>query len=127
MLAINRNYLLCTILLFITEVLIALFVNDSFIRPYLGDVLVVILIYCFVKSFFKIPVVASAIGVLLFSYFIEMLQRFNFVEKIGLKECKIARIVLGSSYEIKDLVAYTIGFGIILMAERSCNKKNSQS
>ncbi|MCW5910752.1 MAG: DUF2809 domain-containing protein [Cyclobacteriaceae bacterium] len=51
----NRNYLVWSLAIFIAEVLIALFVHDSFIRPYVGDVLVVILIYCFVKSFIDLP------------------------------------------------------------------------
>ena len=39
-------YFYWTIVLFFVEVLIALFVHDGIIRPFLGDVLVVILIYC---------------------------------------------------------------------------------
>ena len=39
-------------LLFVTELLIALFVRDSFIRPYVGDMLVVVVIYTFLKIFF---------------------------------------------------------------------------
>ena len=42
MLRFNKTYFLLTILLFCTEVIIALFVHDNFIRPYFGDVLVVI-------------------------------------------------------------------------------------
>ena len=44
-------YAICFIGLFIVETLIALFVRDAFIRPYMGDILVVILIYCFVRIF----------------------------------------------------------------------------
>ena len=39
-------YAICFAGLFVVETLIALFVRDAFIRPYMGDVLVVILIYC---------------------------------------------------------------------------------
>ena len=48
-------YAICFIGLFIVETLIALFVRDAFIRPYMGDVLVVILIYCFVRIFITEP------------------------------------------------------------------------
>lgn len=75
MLTVNKNYLYFTVLLFIVETLIAIYVHDQFIRPYLGDVLVVILIYCFVRSFLKNTCRPDAfVGVLLFSYFIELLQ-----------------------------------------------------
>lgn len=117
MLTVNKNYLYFTVLLFIVETLIAIYVHDQFIRPYLGDVLVVILIYCFVRSFLKIPVVLAAFGVLLFSYFIELLQYFNFVTLVGLENHKIARIVLGSSFEWLDIVAYTFGFFLVLLLE----------
>lgn len=117
MLTVNKNYLFVTVLLFIVETLIAIYVHDQFIRPYLGDVLVVILIYCFVRSFLKIPVVLAAFGVLLFSYFIELLQYFNFVTVVGLEDHKIARIVLGSSFEWLDIVAYTFGFFLVLLLE----------
>ena len=117
MLTVNKNYLYFTVLLFIVETLIAIYVHDQFIRPYLGDVLVVILIYCFVRSFLKIPVVPAAFGVLLFSYFIELLQYFNFVTVVGLENHKIARIVLGSSFEWLDIVAYTFGFFLVLLLE----------
>lgn len=117
MLTVNKNYLYFTVLLFIVETLIAIYVHDQFIRPYLGDVLVVILIYCFVRSFLKIPVVLAAFGVLLFSYFIELLQYFNFVTVVGLENHKIARIVLGSSFEWLDIVAYTFGFFLVLLLE----------
>ena len=40
---------IATIILLVVEVLIALFVHDSIIRPYLGDVLVVVVIYTFAR------------------------------------------------------------------------------
>ncbi|MGX7666761.1 ribosomal maturation YjgA family protein [Flavobacterium pedocola] len=118
MLTFNRTYFLLATLIFNTEVMIALFVKDTFIRPYFGDVLVVILIYCFVKSFLKIPVLPAVVSVLLFSYLIEMLQYFNIVEVLNLGHSKVARIVIGSSFEWLDLVAYTAGACLTLLVEK---------
>ncbi|MDD2674586.1 MAG: DUF2809 domain-containing protein [Flavobacterium sp.] len=78
-----------------TEIAIALYVHDDFIRPYFGDFLVVILLYCFVKSFIKFSVLAATNIVLIFSFGIEIAQYFNMVEKLGLQHSKIARVVLG--------------------------------
>ena len=39
------GYAIATVILLLTEVLIALYVHDAFVRPYIGDVLVVIVIY----------------------------------------------------------------------------------
>jgi hypothetical protein len=104
--------------LFIIEVLIALFVRDAFVRPYLGDVLVVILIYCFVKSFFNLPILPLAIGVLLFAFLIEFLQYLNIVEKLGLQKSKILSTVLGTSFAWNDILAYIAGAAIILIVEK---------
>ena len=62
MLTFNLKYFLFALALFMIEVLIALFVHDSFIRPYLGDFLVVILIYCAVRTFIKASPLKIAIG-----------------------------------------------------------------
>jgi hypothetical protein len=114
----NKNYFLLFLILFVVEILIALYVNDSFIRPYVGDLLVVILIYCFIKSFFTSPVMQSAIAVLLFACIIETLQYFNLVQKLGLQHSKTARIIIGSAFEWKDMLAYVAGIGPVLMIER---------
>ncbi len=112
-----------TILLFITEVLIALYVHDDIVRPYIGDLLVVILIYCFVKSFFNFPVFLTAMSVLLFSFLIEFLQYCNIIEKLGLQHLKLAKTVLGNSFAWIDIAAYIGGIAIVLLLEKILNKK----
>ena len=111
-------YAFSTLLLFITEVLIALFVHDQFIRPYIGDFLVVILIYCFVKSFLNTPVVPTALGVLVFAYTVELLQYFRIVEVLGLQHSRAARIIIGSSFEWQDILAYTLGVLAVVLVEK---------
>jgi hypothetical protein len=124
MLTFNKNYFGLAILIFLIEVLIALYVNDNFVRPYLGDVLVVILIYCFLKSFLKLPVLTVALFVLVFSFTIEFLQFFNIVEKLNLEKSKIARIVIGTSFSWIDLLTYLIGIAIVIFVEKYWFKKN---
>ncbi len=118
MLKFSRPYFFSAVLIFGIEVLIALFAHDRIIRPYIGDLLVVVLIYCFVKSFLDISVFKAALFVLLFSYSIEMLQYFNLVTKLGLQDSKIARIVIGTSFEWMDLLAYTVGIGLVVYLEK---------
>lgn len=113
----NTIYFSFATLLFIIEVLIALYVSDGFVRPYLGDVLVVILIYCFIRSFCKLPVLPLAIGVLLFAFTIEFLQYLRIVERLGLQESKMIRIVLGTSFVWNDMIAYSAGAAIIVIIE----------
>ncbi len=113
----NRNYFILTILLFLTEIAIAIYVHDDFLRPYFGDFLVVILLYCFVKSFVKVSVLVAASLVLIFSFGIEIAQHFNMVEKLGLQHSKIARVVLGNSFAWMDLLAYVLGILTVIGIE----------
>lgn len=114
----KKNYFILTILLLAIEILLAIYVHDKFIRPYVGDVLVVILLYCFIKSFLNISVSAAALAVLLFSYTVELLQYAHFVEKVGLQHSNLARIIMGTSFSWLDLVAYTVGILVVLGVEK---------
>jgi len=118
MLRFQKKYFTWAVLLFLIEVLIAAYLHDRIIRPYIGDFLVVILLYCFVKSFFDIPALPLAISVLLFAYIIEVLQYFNLVYRLGLEKSNIARIIIGSSFEWIDLIAYTAGIIVVLYFEK---------
>ena len=117
------RYFLMFIVLLITEVLIALFVHDTIIRPYLGDLFVVILIYCFVKSFVSTPVTKTALCVLAFAFTIELLQYFNIVHQLGLQHSKAARMIIGTTFSWKDLFAYTGGFVLIVLSENRKKEK----
>lgn len=119
---INPTYLFLFLLLLLVEVLIALFVHDHFIRPYVGDFLVVILIFCFVKSFLNTAVLPTAIGVLLFAYGVEALQYFRIVELLGLQHSRATRIIIGSAFEWLDMLAYTAGIATVILADQSKRK-----
>ena len=114
----QKQYFLLTVLLLIVEIVIALVINDSFIRPYVGDFLVVILIYCFLQSFFIIPVVKASVAVLFFAYTIEILQYFSLVDKLGLEHNNILHVVLGSSFEWTDMLMYTLGILLVIFIEK---------
>ncbi|MBC7827619.1 MAG: DUF2809 domain-containing protein [Chitinophagaceae bacterium] len=117
MLTFNKSYFFAAIILFIVEVLIALYVNDRIIRPYIGDFLVVILMYCFVRAFLNANAVKVAIGVLIFSYLIEFLQYLNLVGFLGLQKSRVANVVLGNYFEWIDIVAYTLGIIAVIAFE----------
>lgn len=113
----HRNYFFSALILFLTEVFIAVFVHDSIVRPYIGDFLVVILIYCSVRAVVKSSRITVAVYTLLFSYLIEVLQYFRFVSALGLKNNKLANVVLGNSFAWTDILAYTLGIATVLIFE----------
>lgn len=100
------------------EVIIALFVNDSIIRPYGGDVLVVIMIYYFIKAFIETKSVYICISTLLFAYIVEILQYLKMVEILGVQNNKLLVTILGSSFSWGDMLAYTIGIAICYLINK---------
>lgn len=113
----NLRAFVVFILIFITEVLIALFVNDKIIRPYGGDFLVVIMIYYFVKAFVSTKPLYICIGTLLFAYVIEIAQYFRMVEILGVQDNRLLATVLGSSFSWGDMIAYTFGILFCYLVE----------
>ena len=124
MLTFNLRFFLLSILFFVTEVLIALYVKDNFVRPYVGDYLVVMLIYCAVRTFIKANPVKVAIAVLLFAYMVEVLQYFRIVDRLGLSGNQLAKTVIGYGFEWLDMLAYTLGVLTILLVEWGIKKRN---
>ncbi len=109
-LKIKPKYLLLTILIFLVEVLIATVLkNIFFIRAYLGDVIVVILLYTFVKSFFTVNDTKLILGIFAFSCVVEFAQYFNIAEKLGFQPGSLMYIVIGNSFSWVDIACYAVG------------------
>lgn len=118
MLRFHKTYFLLAVVLLIIEVLIALYVKDTFVRPYVGDYLVVMLVYCGVKAFLNISVIPAAVFTLLFAYAVEVAQYLNLLGALGWQDNSLARIVLGSTFQWGDMLAYTLGVITILIIEK---------
>lgn len=112
------NYFAGAVILFLAEVAIAAFVNDAFIRPYGGDFLVVIFLYCLLKSFFNIPVKNGIFGVLFFAFAVEASQYFEVLSLLNLQDNRIASVVLGNHFEWLDIFIYLLAALCIYSAEK---------
>ena len=119
----NAPYVVAAVLLLFIEVLIALFVRDAFVRPYLGDVLAVALVYAALRAVTPLRLVA-ALGVTLgIAFAIEFAQLFGLLGVLGLGDNRLARIVLGGVFDVADLAAYVAGAVVIVMAEMGLRRK----
>jgi hypothetical protein len=114
----KKKYFVLFIILLLIEVCIAYFLKTGFIRHTFGDFLVVILLYCFLKSFINFKPITMAIIVLFISFTIEFLQLIPFLEWLNLHDNAFAKIILGSTFNITDLVAYTLGIIAVLIIEK---------
>lgn len=116
-------YITAFSVLIIIEILIALFVHGGFVRCYLGDVIVVWVIYCFVKIL--IPEVNSyltASGVMLFAFLVEFLQYIHIVDILGLGNIQFFRVLIGTSFSEIDFLCYTVGTAVTLLLIFVCKK-----
>ncbi len=120
----KKKYFLFFTMLFIVEFIIALYVNDNFIRPFFGDFLVVIMIYCFLMSFLQFSKIKVALSTLVISFLIEFSQYFNLLTVLRLENSKVARVVLGNSFSFIDLSCYLFGIIFTICIEKIKLKRN---
>ena len=118
MLKFRPAYLIFSVILFTVEVLIAIYINDNFIRPYFGDFLVVILLYCMIRSVININVFNTSVFVLLFAYLVEFLQYMQIIRILGLEKYGLARVIIGTSFSWTDILSYTLGILMVLLLEK---------
>lgn len=105
-------------ILFAIVVIIALFFRDDWIRPLLGDVLIVMVIAYFVHAFLAISLRKIAIATLIFAYLIEFLQFLKLIDLLGWRNSQLAHLTIGSTFDWRDLVAYMIGVSIVLLTTK---------
>lgn len=108
----NRRiiYGILSILLLCVEIFIGLYAH-GWIRNYIGDLLVVILIYTIIRTvspyrpskWYILPTV-----VLIFSFGVEFIQLWGFCDRFGITN-RFLRILIGTGFSVIDLVSYTIG------------------
>ena len=108
---------LCAVLLGV-EIFIALCVRDNFIRPYVGDVLVVILIACFLRVLVPVGWRFLPLGVFLFAAAVEIGQYFDYASLLGLGENPFFRTLLGSTFSAQDLLCYAVGCILFAAGEK---------
>lgn len=119
---IRVKYAVITLLLLVIEVLIALFVHDKFIRPYIGDVLVTVLICTFLRIFIPKGVKLLPLYVFIFAAGVEVLQYFRIVEMLGLSDNRFFSILIGSVFDVKDIVCYGVGCVAVFAVEKIIQK-----
>lgn len=119
-------YGLISLLLLGTEILIGLF-GQGWVRIYLGDILVVILLYAIVRTIIpnkKTPWFIIPAVILIFAFAVEFLQLWGFCDRFGITN-ELLRIIIGTGFSAIDLICYLTGIIPCLIAEFVLNKKLS--
>ncbi|KEO87252.1 hypothetical protein EH30_06385 [Erythrobacter sp. JL475] len=123
----DRGYAFAAAGLLLVEIVIALFVRDNFVRPVLGDVLAVILVYCAVLAIVDLPRILAAVFAFLVGVVIEAMQYLDALTALGLEHNPVARTVLGTTFSWGDIVAYGAGAILALVADRAWRKRHGPS
>ena len=107
----NRRILYASIFcgLLAVEVCIALFVNDSFIRPYVGDMLVTLLLCCVCRVIIPSKIRLLPLYVFAFSACVEIGQYFDLVALLGLADNRFLSVLMGRTFSWLDLLCYAVG------------------
>lgn len=107
------------------EILIGLFAH-GWVRSYLGDVLVVILLYTLVRT--VIPnkirhwlIIPTVIAV--FAFAVEFLQLWGFCDRFGITN-ELLRIIIGTGFSFIDLACYLAGIIPCYVSEFLLAKSN---
>ena len=113
----NKNYLVLAHTIFLVELAIALIIKTGFIRYTFGDYLVVVLLYAIFRGCTNLSVWASGMVILLIAYGIELLQLTPFLTYFNLQGSFTAKLILGSTFHMSDIAAYTLGINTVLLIE----------
>jgi hypothetical protein len=119
------GYALAALVIFAAIVYIALFVNNYFVRGWIGDVLVVILIHCALRVILIRKPRILALYVFLFSCLVELLQYIQLQDMLGLGHIAWLRIVVGGTFDWIDILCYAIGCLIIGLLEYLYAKRSN--
>lgn len=107
------------------EVCIALFVHDAFVRPYVGDMLVTLLLCCMCRVALPDKIRLLPVFVFVFAACVEIGQYFDVVALLGLADNRLLSIALGRTFSWLDLICYAAGcmaaFGLDEIIRKSNN------
>ena len=114
---IRKIYALLFAALMLTEILIAAFVKGGFVRSYLGDVFITLLICFFVQALFKKRIKFLPLYVFIFSVIVEVCQYFDLVKLLGLENYRLISVWFGRSFSFYDIICYAVGCALFFAVD----------
>ena len=111
-------YAIIFITLLCVELCIALFVHDDFVRPYIGDVLVTVLLCCLCRIAVPKGVPALPAYVFLFAALVEAAQYIDVVKLLGWEDNAILSTLIGRTFSWADILCYGVGCVAFWAAEK---------
>ena len=110
-------YFLIFLFLLLVEIAIATYLKTGFIRANLGDLIVVIVLYCLLMSTLKPSVKTGLVLTLAIAFMIELLQLIDLTRFFPQEYKQLATLVLGSHFSWLDLLMYVLGIVCVWITE----------
>lgn len=101
----------------VVGVLIALFVHDEWVRSYGGDIIIIFVIYAFIRILLPHGFVSLPVVILLFACLAEGLQYLNIVDELGLGDIGFFERLSGASGDVKDIICYAVACLMLIIYE----------
>ena len=100
------------------KVCIALFVHDDFVRPYIGDALVTVLLCCMCRIAIPKGVSALPLYVFVFAVLVETAQYIDIVKLLGWENHAFLSTIIGRTFSWVDIVCYGTGCLVFWLIEK---------
>lgn len=118
-------YLTAFVILLAAEIFIGLFVRDAFVRPYVGDMLVTVLLCVLVRTLLPEKIPLLPVWVFLFAAAVEFVQLLELPKLLGL-ENTVFGVIIGATFDWRDILCYGTGCVIFRAAERLPARKEKK-
>jgi len=102
--------------------IVKLFADNQFIRGFAGDIIVISLLYFFIKSLYNFHPLKLTIFIFFLACTIEFFQYLTLINILGLEKNFLAQLILGAVFDPADLLAYTIGAVTVYMIDVKLNR-----
>ena len=112
-------------LLLATELGIARFAH-GWTRNFVGDVLVVMLLYAAIQSVLAWPKIATVGGVFCFAIAVEFAQYMQLPTRLGIQKQSGLGIAAGATFDLLDIIAYAVGCLILIALISTFSKHPSR-
>ena len=106
---VRRFYGAAALVILAAEVLIALFLRDGFVRPYGGDILAALFVYCLARLLFPQRARWLPWAVFALCCGVELLQSIDAVALLGLQGSTFLSVLCGRTFDGADILCYAVG------------------
>lgn len=105
----KRNLFLAILHFLICLIIVKVFRYSGFIRGFLGDVFFMGLMFYSLKAIYDFNKEKLLLNLLFLAYIVEISQYFKILEYLNLSNNAFLKLLFGATFDVMDLVAYTIG------------------